>query len=856
MKKNGFSTIKKNISSPILRLKRSFDIKKQKNNSHFKYTIISAAYNVEKYLDAYFKSLINQSISFQNNIKLIIVDDGSTDTTPDIIKKWAKDYPNIEYYKKENGGQATARNYGLQFAGTEWVTFIDPDDFLHNNYFWHVDNFLWKYRNKQLVLLSCNFVFFNEGTGKAVNNHPLKYRFLKDETITPSDNMGGYIQLSVNSSFFKTDILRKTELEFDEKVRPSFEDAKFVNSYLCVAPKGNVGFDSKPRYYYRKRSDGTSTLDKSWQDKRTFFNVLKNGVLETLELSKNVYGFVPRHIQRVALYHLYWFFKKCIGNGHISSFLDDFEKENVHILLHNIFNYIDYETILSFELCDYWFFHKIGLVENFKERNIHFQIAYIQDLNLKNMEVTIRTFMSENTPVIVSFNNQAIEQKSQKIIFHDLLGKRFLIEKKIKISLIDSNHIHFTGKMSVKIGDIETKLSVKGLSADAIDIKTIINKFPRQKLSLLVVKYIGSWLFIDRDTNADDNAEHLYRYVKENHPDKKIYFILRSDSLDWNRLEKEGFNLLAFGSDNHKEALRACSSIISSQIDNYVVNFFNDNSLQSKNIIFLQHGVTKDDLSSWLNTKKIDLFVTATKPEYNSIVEDGSPYSFFKSQVCLSGFPRHDALIAGAQKKATNKYILIMPTWRNSLIGGIAGVGNERTYLDGFSDSNFYHGWTGFFKSEELKTLVEHHNYKIMFFPHVNLQLYLDELDLPDYFDVRKNGDCSIQSMLQECSLLITDYSSIAFEAAIINKPIIYFQFDENDFFSGSHTVAKGYFNYRNDGFGPVVTNREELLQELAKLMDNDMIMDAKYKQRIAETFIYRDGKACERVFNEILRIE
>ena len=64
------------------------------------------------------------------------MDDGSKDNSKEIINKWIKKYPsNIFYIYKENGGQASARNLGLEYIKTEWVTFIDPDDFLDVNYF-------------------------------------------------------------------------------------------------------------------------------------------------------------------------------------------------------------------------------------------------------------------------------------------------------------------------------------------------------------------------------------------------------------------------------------------------------------------------------------------------------------------------------------------------------------------------------------------------------------------------------------------------------------------------------------------------------------------------------------------------
>jgi len=109
-------------------------------HGNFCYVVVSAVYNVEEYLDDYFRSLVRQSLDFRENITLILVDDGSTDTSAQLIKRWQVRYPeNIIYLRKKNGGQGSARNYGLDYIeketdGFDYVTFIDPDDFVDVNY--------------------------------------------------------------------------------------------------------------------------------------------------------------------------------------------------------------------------------------------------------------------------------------------------------------------------------------------------------------------------------------------------------------------------------------------------------------------------------------------------------------------------------------------------------------------------------------------------------------------------------------------------------------------------------------------------------------------------------------------------
>ena len=115
----------------------------EKSLPYRRYAVVSACYNVADYLNDFLSSLTGQTLGFENNIQVILVDDGSTDNTPEIIKEWQKRFPgNIVCIHKENGGQASARNYGFNYVNAEWVTFTDPDDFLNKDYFAVVESFL------------------------------------------------------------------------------------------------------------------------------------------------------------------------------------------------------------------------------------------------------------------------------------------------------------------------------------------------------------------------------------------------------------------------------------------------------------------------------------------------------------------------------------------------------------------------------------------------------------------------------------------------------------------------------------------------------------------------------------------
>ncbi|EJJ9766689.1 CDP-glycerol glycerophosphotransferase family protein, partial [Campylobacter coli] len=143
--------------------------------------------------------------------------------------------------------------------------------------------------------------------------------------------------------------------------------------------------------------------------------------------------------------------------------------------------------------------------------------------------------------------------------------------------------------------------------------------------------------------------------------------------------------------------------------------------------------------------------------------------------------------------------------------------------------------------------LCEKYSYTIVFNPHPNIIPYLKDFNIPSYVKIANQSE-SLQKLFCNSSLMITDYSSVAFEMAYLNKPVLYYQFDQEDFFS-SHTLQKGYFDYRKNGFGPVVEKEENLLKELENLLQDNCRVFGVYKDNIDSTFAFKDGKCCERIF-------
>ncbi|HED6596386.1 TPA: CDP-glycerol glycerophosphotransferase family protein [Campylobacter coli] len=817
------------IEKKLLHLNSTYNKYLPKKHKGFtQYTIISAVYNVEKYLDDYFNSIINQRLDFKKNIFMVLVDDGSTDNSANIIKKYQKKYPkNIVYIYKENGGQASARNLGLKYMQENnykapWVTFTDPDDFLDRNYFYEVDKFLSTHQDDDICMVGCSVIFYHEKQRIYKDNHPLNFKFKNGEIVYNNFELKNNVHMHAASSVFNIIYLVQ---EFDEKLKPNFEDAKFVNEYLLENIDLKSAFLPKAKYFYRKREDGTSTLDNSYT-KEYFLTTIDIGTLSLLECF-----YFNRNIQNVCLYHIIWQIKDLINSPEKLSFMSENEKQRYLELLDQNFSYIDTETILDFNLAGCWFFHKVGILNCFKIEKPPFQIAYIEDYDPYKEQILITYYTGDDKDVeSIVVDGEEVYIDYKKIVKYDFLDRVFCYQKRLWVSLSKT----FNGKLEIYINNIKARITFKRKQLQDIEVKFIFMEM------LSNIKISDIWLLMDKDYEADDNAEHLYRYIMQNHPKQKIAFALRKESSDWERLEKEGFNLIEFGSFEFERIIKKASKVISSHCDEYLTKYITNRS----QFIFLQHGVIKNDLSRWLNFKKINLFITSTQAEYDSIANDYNCYKFGKKEVVLTGLARHDALLKN--NRSNVKQILIMPTWRKNIVNSVvANSGKRKLNLD-FKQTMYFKKYNSLINNNLLKKVCQEYGYTIVFNPHPNIMPYLKEFNFPSYIKIANQNE-SLQKLFCNSSLMITDYSSVAFEMAYLEKPVIYYQFDKEEFFISQW--QKGYFDYKKDGFGPVVENEENLLKELESLLQNDCKPFGVYKDNIDSTFVFKDGRCCERIY-------
>lgn len=356
------------------------------------------------------------------------------------------------------------------------------------------------------------------------------------------------------------------------------------------------------------------------------------------------------------------------------------------------------------------------------------------------------------------------------------------------------------------------------------------------------------WLVCERGNDARDNGYWMFKYLQENHPEIDSKYVITKDSADRKNLEPWSKDVLTLPSLKLLCYLIKAECILSAHFCDYQIflPFLPrikgriKTYVSSKPTIRLQHGITKDDLSNWLGRgyRRTDIFVCGAVPEYEYLKKQ----KIFPPEVFrYTGFARYDGLVNEAER---NRQILIMPTWRR-------WIKTEAKFLQ----SDYFKAYVSLLTDARFQQYLQQNGLHVVFYLHYNFQKFtaaFTQLNLPSCITIASKEEYDVQALLKQSNLLVTDYSSVAFDFAYLQKPVIYYQFDEEDYRKGHY--QKGYFDY-HEGLGPWTTHKEALLYEIEKCVAAEFEMESKYRERVNKFFTYHDQNNSERIYQEVIRI-
>ncbi len=206
-------------------------------------TVVVPIYKVEQYIDRCIKSIVNQTYS---NLEIILVDDGSPDKCPKMCDNWAKKDNRIKVIHKENGGLSDARNAGIDIAKGEYITFIDSDDYIDDDYVEFLYNMI---REDKTDLSICSHTVIYE-TGKIIKKETKVRDILSSEDVLYQILYDCGIDLSAWAKLYSIKLFKNVRYP---KGRV-FEDAATTYKLIDQCNKISVGSFSKYNYIIRKDS--------------------------------------------------------------------------------------------------------------------------------------------------------------------------------------------------------------------------------------------------------------------------------------------------------------------------------------------------------------------------------------------------------------------------------------------------------------------------------------------------------------------------------------------------------------------------------------------------------------------------
>ena len=882
----------------------------------FLFSVILSIYNTGRYLDDSIGSLLNQTIGFKK-IQIILINDGSTDDSEDISLKYKKIYKNnIIYTKIEHSGVSKARNIGLSLAKGKYINFLDSDDKWDSQAFKYIHLFF--IFNKDIDIIGARIKFFESKNSFHFLDYKFSKTRVVNLTeeyncIQLSAASSFFRRTSIEQSKFEENILFGEDLRFISNmllIKPLFGIVKEAIYYYRRRADSTSAIQNSGKsmeFYF-------STINNVQQyliDKSIF---LYNKIVSFIQyyiayeilfrISSPAFRFLD----------LSNFNKYCDIIENLLRIIDDKYIMEQNILTPRIKIFAlskKYNKDLRYDIK-----LKRGkfIYSNYKLINpkrfksiIIWRILEIKG-DIIHLEGEDRFWLPrEKFYYFCKIGNKIFFPKYYLHPDYDFLTMYGTIEKgrvisfDLKVDIKDEQYIHFyiyymhknieifpflgtlTHLPSIKYSYYATENYLINNNdyliiypyneslANSFEIKYCLELKKQQKDKIInlrqeIIKYKKRikdykssqiWIINDRKDQAGDNGEYFFRYLNKKKPKGiNIYFAIKKNCSDYKRIKKYG-NVINFDSIFYLKKFLTADKIISSIEDSWVYNPFGEDGnyirdFYNFDLIYLSKGILKDDLSVYLNRikRQFDLLITSSKYEFNSLLQPN--YGYNKNNLIISGLPRFDHLKSLQKQIKVEKIILIFPTWRMYIKGTRDLITDKKIESTYFLNSKYFMFYNDLINNPLLLEVMKEYNFTGILCLHPNFSAQWKYFNQNELFRVKEK--CFIPKILAKASLLITDYSSIFFDFGYIEKPIIYTQFDYEEYRHNHFYI--GYFDYKKDGFGPICYDLECTIKIIIYEIKNKCQLKNSYLIRIKRFFMFFDEQNCYRTFNGILRMK
>ncbi len=358
------------------------------------------------------------------------------------------------------------------------------------------------------------------------------------------------------------------------------------------------------------------------------------------------------------------------------------------------------------------------------------------------------------------------------------------------------------------------------------------------------------WLYYDCKGVKKDNGYLQFQYDFDKEDSIKRYYILNNDIEECQDLfTKEQLPyVISFGSEEHKRLYTQADKVITAYIEKNNYLPYTDSEYAKimdvasmPEIVYLQHGVYHAYIP-WkysLDRLAIDRKVISTKIERKQDLES---HCFTKKYELTAGMPRYDFMDTSIQPQ---KKILYAPSWRKYLVDMIDNEWVTRE--DIFAESRFFKESSKLLQDEGLIRFLKRHHYKLEFRLHPILKRYEHLYHLDG--EVVRMADEDVKE--EDYAVMITDFSSYVYDFVYLERSILYFFPDYDEFRSGMSDYRECVMPFE-DGLGELATNATDAVSIIKKIIRHGSTPEDKYREKMEHVFYHRDNKARQRIYEAL----
>lgn len=843
-------------------------------------------YNVSEYLETCLDSLLDQTMN-RDEMEILLINDGSTDDSFEICKRYAEENEVFKLFTKENEGLSATRNFGISRAQGKYMMYIDSDDTFTPETVEEVTKFFDQHYNEVdlVTYLDQPYKF-----GKKMKPH-YRYKYMTRSGVYDLNKFPYISQTRVNIC------VKNMEHNFYFDTTPGFrlEDQEYCSKVL--KEKQKIGFCNKGEYQYNRSNDGSIVSNYFYA-----YYIFESSMAYFERLFSEFNLEVPKYYQAMFMNDLQW---KHNENKLYPYHYDAEEFAVAMERIRSLLARVDADVIYNHPQLDnfnkhYWLKLKPNAhpavvaaedgasifldgkrIYNREKFELIMHKIRVNGNDLRFMAFVkspVYTYISEKAHILVVENEDYDSARELEVFesihsyyksetktcnfwafsYHCDISEVNRFRFLVRLDGVDYETSYWC--MPVAVFSKKVKTYIRGnakltLEDNVIEIEQCseeqIEEFEAEQNevfrdspsvyelrsdSLDYRKHHHIWLYYDLYTVEKDNG--YYQFINDfKHKDGvERYYVYDRELSEIEHLftEEQKRFLVKFGSVMHKLVYLSAEKVLTAFYGFSTISPFGSESEEAKYLdiikfqtIYLQHGVLHANLRTRNHAERCraDKIVISSEFEKNNLMEN---YAYEENDLICTGMARYDYM--DRNREAKNR-ILFAPSWREYLT--VVQSGAKWDLLESkLVKSDYYQKFMEFLSNERLHSILEENNL------YLDIKLHPIIKDAKELFQI-ENDRVNLAAdtvELEDYKIFITDFSSFVFDFVYLKRPILYFVPDMAQFKSGMNHYRKLDLPFEK-AFGNLVLEAEDAVNELEKIVKRGYRAKEQYELRMQEFF-------------------